>query len=246
MAKRKKGKPWKPFVMPTRPPSGVYDPALDQTERAAGRGYQDLLADSSTTSARGLDDYTIAQNRLQEHRGQTLQDLLTGYTRGTAERGRQYGLLASSQTQSANAAGVLGGGYAEQAAAKRLANQQREQGLADQDYGTAVTRTNTAADEQLGDIGLTYQHGVEDQGTAITRAGRENAAFSADTNEARWFSARGSGYVPPTAPAGQGFRVGANGQKVPYQRVKGGATIPSGRFLNNSQLRNYLRRRGVR
>jgi hypothetical protein len=191
-------------------------------------------------------DYTIGQGNIQEQRTNTLADLLRSYTRGNEDRQKAYTILGSNQTQSANAAGLLGGGFAQQAATKRDANQQFEQNRANQDYSTAQTRVNTASDEQLSQLGLDYQRGTEDRGTTLTRAGRENTIYGQDINASAWAQARASGYPLPTKPGNEGFRVGTGGAHITYQRQNGGAVLPSGRFLSNSALRTYLRRKGVR
>src|SRR5688572_13697732 len=43
--------------IPLRPPPGTYDPALDAQERAAGRGYEDLQADTLLHGGRAETDY---------------------------------------------------------------------------------------------------------------------------------------------------------------------------------------------
>ena len=259
-AAARKRRAFKPFKPPTRPPAGSYDPALDASVRAAGRGYQDLEQDTQTAGVRSEDDWYRGRNQLGQQRDWSLADLLSGETRlrqdydlATQGLNRQYGILRSNQSQSANAAGVLGGGWAEQAAAKRAENQkleqaaltlQRDRGLGD--INTQRERTNISADQGLGEIDLTYQRGNEDRSTSLTRAGRENRFFEQDVDASRWFAARGSGYVPPTAPKGQGYRVGADGKKLWYQRNAQGAVLPGGRQLTQGGLRRYLRRRGVR
>lgn len=119
MATKAKGKKlpqrrYTPFAAPSRPPAGTYDPALDAQERAAQRGYQDLLADierqrgydytdtydptigSIAELTRGRDDSLLNLNRglergvfdLTRSRDRGLQDIGTSRTRGEEDYGR--------------------------------------------------------------------------------------------------------------------------------------------------------------
>src|SRR5690349_19596385 len=101
-AKRRKGRPFTPFVQPTKPPVGSYDPALDASVRASGRGLQDLTSDTGLQDQRSANDYGLGQNNINEQRGNTLADLLRNYQWGNEDRNKSYQILASNQTQGAN------------------------------------------------------------------------------------------------------------------------------------------------
>jgi hypothetical protein len=80
---------------------------------------------------------------LQRSRDEGIQDVNTAeargtqdYTRNTELLKRSFNILAGKQQESANAAGLIGGGALLQAAAKRQANQ----GIQQQGLDTAVQR----------------------------------------------------------------------------------------------------------
>jgi hypothetical protein len=199
-------------IPPTRPPSGTYDPVLDQGLAAAGRGLGDLKLDTERDNSRAANDYSIATNRSQQQTGYGLADLLRNQTReqqdyglGTQAVDRRYGQLADAQRQQGNAAGLLGGGYAQAAARKRAANQQLDQSQLDlahgrtvQDINTSRDRVTTAGQQDLAGLGLQYQRGNEDRNTTLTRATREYNQYGLDVGESRFFAAKDSGWTPPT------------------------------------------------
>jgi hypothetical protein len=226
-----------PFKPVTKPPSGMYDPALDSGERAAQRGYGDLQQDTDRT--RQLADLMKARQREGED-----------YGFRTSELGRQFGELAANQTNSANAAGLVGtSGYDALATQNRGANQRREQGQLDvahrrslDDFSTNETRVGEDASSRLGQMNLTGGRQIEDLGTTQERAGRELGFYGQDVNQQRFFQAGQAGYVPPTKPSNEGSRFG-----VTYQRQQGGsAVLPSGRLVSSSGLRNILKRAAQR
>lgn len=245
-----KAHPFTPFVQPARPPAGLYDPGLDSQEAAATRGYQDLTADTGTANTRASDDFTLAQNRIQQQAGNSFSDLLTSRTRGledyntqTGERSRQYANLGISQADAAGAAGLAGGGAGVQAALKRQANQGREQGFADQalqrfttDNSTARSRTQTAESNALADAALGYGRGAEDRGTALTRAGRENTLFGGDVAAQRFYQATGTGWEMPTKPSTEGTQAGITYHHVDASHVK----LPSGEVISNAELKRRV------
>jgi hypothetical protein len=249
-ANRRKRK-FKGFKPPTAPPPSTYDPVLDQQLRAAQRGYGDLQQDTERDQTRATNDYSIAQNRTNEQSGYSLADILrnTGresqdYQTATGNLNRQYTQLASSQGQAANAAGLLGGGFAQQAAQKRAANQQIDQTQLDtthqramDDYATQAQRTGTATQENLGDLGLNYQRGNEDRNTTQSRSGRELGFYSNDVAQSRFYQARANGYIPPTRPAGEHSQNG-----VVYRDLGNGHfLLPSGQIVNKNSLARRLR-----
>jgi hypothetical protein len=204
----------------TRPPSGFYDPALDQQLAAAGRGLKDLRQDTEKYGARASDDLSIATNRTNQQAGYSLSDLARNQGRETQDYwtarqslARNYGNQASSQLQAGNSAGLLSGGFLAQAARKRAANQQLDVtalGTTNrrrlQDEATAKGRIVTARDQHLGDLNLNYLRGTEDRGTNLTMATREFRNYGVDVGETRFYEARNAGWTPP--PLGRRRRRG--------------------------------------
>jgi hypothetical protein len=133
-----------PWAAPARPPTGLYDPALDAQERAAGRGYLDLQQDTerdrqrsssnyATRRALAQRDYGRGVEDLTTGRGRTLADLLTSrgregedYGRGVANLGRRYGQLGRRQTNAASVQGVSRGGTLAASLAARRGNEALE------------------------------------------------------------------------------------------------------------------------
>lgn len=144
---------------PTRPPYGSYDPTLDQGERSAGRGLQDLIDDIGRANQRGSADYELGKGDLERSRsrgkfdlndqkadyergfGRSLADLLTSRTRGgqdyqrsVAGLDRDYSQLARKQGEGANAAGVQSSGLAAKAAQIRGQNKAFDRAPLDTNY----------------------------------------------------------------------------------------------------------------
>ena len=201
------------------PPYGTYDPSLDQQLRAARRGLGDLINTARQTNARNTEDLNIGDSAITNAGGTgsydtSLADLLTARARGqqdftaaTQERQRQYGILATHQSEQAAAAGVLGGAIA-QAAQKRAANQGREQAQSQQafdrfltDSTTDQTRLGNSRDMALGANQLAFNRSYQDlydpETGQVTRAQRELPIFAQDTNELRIAQARQAGLLPP-------------------------------------------------
>ena len=210
--------PWDPGQ---KPPSGTYDPTLDANLRGAQRGFGDLTLDTERDNTRALNDYGIAQHGIRS----ALHSVLTSNEisknrlnedtkRATADLGRQYQQQGQGQAQAAQAAGAVGGGALAQALLKRTANQARDQQGIDQrqqrglsDLMRSSDQAQYAANDQLGALKLAYDRGVEDRGTALTRAGRELASFGTDTAEQRAFQA-GQAWWGNAAPSNE-FRTAA-------------------------------------
>jgi hypothetical protein len=225
-----------PFVPPSRPPPGTYDPSLDANERAAERGLLDLTQDTERAGSRAytdvFDDEVGALAELARRDTAAEED----YTRNVGQLARNYGILGGQQTQSARAAGVRGGALA-QAAAKRTANMAWERAPID----TGIARYRTESGVQRDRIGLDFQRGEEDRGLNLGRAGRELGFFRTDTGEQRWFQAKQSGAELPTAPKGEHQKLGLT------YRVKGRDgnrqyTLPSGRTLDRRGWVHLLQR----
>lgn len=219
-------KPYNPFVVQP-PPPGSYDPALDQTLAAAGRGYGDLQDDTQIQAHRLGEDYTTQKTALDTGRQRFDQGLATTADQQQQDYGTQvasllknYGDLATSQGERQNASGVLTGGTALQAAAKRAANQQLGQSALDtvlarqagarwtqaqqahQDYDTNVAGLNqqygapTSGDGSTADSLATGGRAYQDLGLGLSRAGRENTQFGVDTSTTKAYQAANAGYDP--------------------------------------------------
>jgi hypothetical protein len=191
-ARRRALHPPKKPVTPVRPPAGTYDPALDAARRAAARGYRDVKQDTRTAGTRAAEDFQFGQDDVNRAYTRTGED----YASNTAMLRRQYDILAGRQQEQANVSGVISGGALLEAAAKRRANQAVEQAPLD----TGYQRAGQEHDLAIQRLGVGFQRGVTDRGTALTRAGREDRAFGLDTAAERLYQASQAGWVPPRKP----------------------------------------------
>jgi hypothetical protein len=187
-----------------KPPTGSYDPALDAQLRASERGLGDVRMDTATANTRALNDWTSAKQGLDQdlHRGRQDLDWQVKLL------DRSYQQLARRQGEGARAAGVLSGGIALQAAAKRAENLAIDRAPIEvnrsrlkEDWGTATSQLKTD-----------YDRGVEDRTTGLGRAEREGEFFGLDVDEQKAFQATQYGWDPGKGPGNQG--VGKKG--VPY------------------------------
>jgi hypothetical protein len=204
-----------PFVAPTKPPAGTYDPGLDASERANSRGLLDLQQDTDTGNQRADTQHTQTLAQLLQSRDRGLTDLSTALSRGseqydnqTFDLGLGYRKLGQAQTGAATRGGFVDTGTIAASGGARAANQGRDQGRLDvanqeriadnqlaqgrlnEDYTTAKTQADTE-----------YQYGVDDRSTGLSRALREGNFFGQDTAAARMYQATSSGlYTPPTKP----------------------------------------------
>lgn len=197
--------PWNPGQ---KPPSGTYDPTLDANLRGAQRGLGDLTLDTERDNTRALNDYGIGQHQIRGALASALTSNAISENRlrqdtatATSNLQRQYAQQGQGQAQAAQAAGAVGGGALAQALLKRTANQARDQQGIDQqqqrglsDLMRSADQARYAANDQLGALKLGYDRGVEDRGTALTRAGRELTSFTTDTAEQRAFQAGQTGW----------------------------------------------------
>lgn len=245
-AKRKKNpKAWTPFVAPTSPPPGTYDPGLDQQARAAERGLVDFRSDAERDTARSEDDYLTARGDVERTRGEGIADIMRSRARGLEDLDRRYARQASAQTQAINAAGALHGGALAAAMRRRAENRAYEQGRFMDDSALSESRLTGAADRDLGRLALGHQRSGEDRSTALTRAEREHGFLGQDINESRLFQAKQLGWDPPTKPQGEGQRAGIN-----YRRQETGPKGPggdtflltSGRQVTRNALLEKIRR----
>src|SRR3954466_9226666 len=71
---------FKPFVPPTKPPPGWYDPSLDAQQRAAQRGLGDLEQDTEKSQTRATSDFNLGNQRIDQSFGRTFSDRLRYYS----------------------------------------------------------------------------------------------------------------------------------------------------------------------
>jgi hypothetical protein len=199
---------------PPLPPAGSYDPALDAARNAASRGLLDTRQDTGLQLGRAGQDYSLGVEGLQRAQTRGTEDIATqrlrgnqDYSQNTALLRRSFNILAGKQQESANAAGLIGGGALLQAAAKRQANQGIQQQALDvghtrlnEDLTRAGTRLGEDTQTGIGQLGLGYTRQTTDLSTGLQRATRENTQFGLDTAAQRAYQATQSGWDPPRPP----------------------------------------------
>jgi hypothetical protein len=204
-------RPWKPVVVP-----GSYDPALDAEERAAERGYGDLVLDSEKIGERAGSQLEIDTGNVKRTGERSLADILR--ERGRAKKdfatrredtSLGYRRLGSAQAQASAAQGVIGGGTLAAALQARTANESVDQGRITEsenrfmeDSTLSEGRVGEDTDLALADIGRLYGYGVNDRTDALAQAFRELGFFETDTAEQRAFQAGQSG-LGPQRPANE-------------------------------------------
>ena len=152
-----------------RPPAGMYDPGLDASQRAAGRGLGQFRQDIERDGTRASTAYTLGMGRLGEDEafetgGLDIAERRLGedFTRGsgrltedhrlaTEGLGRTFQRLGSAQAQAGAAAGLMGG-FAAAAAKKRAENQGIEQSALDLGRDRGMQDLTTGRDRGLADI----------------------------------------------------------------------------------------------
>lgn len=146
--------------------------ALRDLNLALERGQQDIAEDL----ARGIEDLDLRRGEIEQQYQRDVQDLAIARTRGGEDYDRaletmqrRYGTMASVQAESAAAAGVRGGGFAEQSAAKRAGNQAFEREGVD----TANRRLNENLD-------IRGQRGSEDRERALAELGLSEGRLRED------------------------------------------------------------------
>lgn len=197
-----------PYVAPTAPPAGTYDPNLDAQNGAVQRGLGYTLGGIDTQGQRSETDYGVQVHGLTTERDQTLADLLKGHTRAgqdfdqSGQRlgedhttnletiGRNYERLGAQQAGAAIGAGTATQGGTLAAALKaRQANQgiddaaeNRSFGRATTDLGTARSREGEDYSTQTGRVSTAYDDptygALAQAGTAYQR-GIDDRATSA-------------------------------------------------------------------
>jgi hypothetical protein len=198
--------------VPSRPPTGYYDPSIDAQVAAGARGLGDLRIDVDTGKRRGLEDRDL-----------TLADLLTSENRtradatlATGNLNRQFGILAGQQAEAGRARGIVSGGLAAQQAEIRAGNQGRAQAQID----TSLTRALEDITTGRGDVnrGFDRQFGAGgDLDLQLARGEREQPLLEADANDLRLGQAKIAGWVPPKAH----WQYGKKPKKLPRGRGAG-------------------------
>jgi hypothetical protein len=171
-----------PFADLQMPPWGSYDPALLAQINQSQRGLLDQLKDirignrqarqdkrlstrlAKRTTRQNLGELRYQKTETKINFRQDLQDLAIAKQRGTQDYnialnnlGRKYANLASSQSQSANAAG-LSGGFAAASAAKRAANQAVERQPLDISQQRNLADIALKQQRDTGQFGRTMAH----------------------------------------------------------------------------------------
>lgn len=231
--------PYTPYQQPQAPP-GTYDPNLDISLSAAGRGLSDTTQDIATANTRDTTDYLTGVGQLDQTGAREGQD----YASRVAMLTRSYDQLGNRQGQQQAQAGVEAGGAALQAAAKRQANMALERAPIDTAHtraGEDIQRSRDqlalelappTADSPLG--GRRFQ----DRGTQLSRGQRELAQFGIDTSTVKNFQATQSGLFDiPGPPANE--HIGKSGN--PYRVIVRGdqrlTVDPNGRILSRKKRR---------
>lgn len=151
---------------PSTPPAGYYDPSIDASVRASGRGLADLLAAQSTGALRGANDYTTARGDLFRERDEGIGDLDRDYARsGTQFDWQQSDLdrdFGRSNEQFGWQRSDLDTGYG-----RSMADSQLGEGRLREDYGTA-----------LQGLAQNYQRLGGQQAQSFSSAGLSGGAFA--------------------------------------------------------------------
>jgi hypothetical protein len=244
-----------PFLPYGTPPVGSYDPAVDAQVGAANRGLFDLGQDTQTANERDTTDYGLGVGDVTRSRDRSLADLATGrtradedHTRALAMLQRSYQQLGNRQLQGQARAGVLSGGAALQAAAKRQANQAIDQQPIDTSYKRFVddntlaqTRVGEDSDSALGRLALDLAppgpdnplggRRFQDRTTQLTRGQRENTAFGLDANAQRAYQASGAGWDPGVKPKNEFLDPQGNPYRIVSRGGRSYGLAPSGKVL---------------
>lgn len=188
-----------PYVAPTSPPAGTYDPALDAQLGAVGRGLGYTLQGLDTQGSRSEEDYGQQRHSLTTGRDQSLADLLKSHTRAgedfdvTGQRlgedyrtsgtrlgedhttnteaiNRNYQRLGVSQAGAAINQGVgTQGGSLAAALKARQANQGIDQSAEDRRFGRSTEDLNTGYGRATTDLNTSRSREGEDYGTQTGR-----------------------------------------------------------------------------
>lgn len=213
-------------TVPSKPPAGYYDPALDAAERASGRGLGDLRIDTDTANQRAGTGYLQTTQRAGEDYGTFTGRIGEDHATNSGLLARRFRQLGQQQAGAAVSQGVagVGGGTFAAARAARQENQGIEQKGLDTGRDRSLADALRARDRLSEDAGTGYQFGVDDRALGLQRAERENTLFGQDTAAQREFQAAAAGYVPPKAAVA---KTPAAKKAAAYQdptRKKGGKT----------------------
>jgi hypothetical protein len=230
---------WKGFTpyVPPKPPTGSYDPALDAQLRASQRGLGDVRMDTATANTRSLNDFGTASQGIARDKARGYADI----DWNLQMLDRSYQQLQRRQAEGARAAGVMSGGIALQAAAKRAENQRIDE------RPLWVQKNRLGEDASLAQeaLKLDYGRGLEDRTMGLTRAEREGSMFGLDVDEQKAFQATQYGWEPAQRPPNQGVTKSG----VPYiERQEGNYIVrydPQGNVLSR-RLRPGIKQGTVR
>lgn len=202
MAAKKKPKGFTPTPAPVAP-AGTYDPGLDASRRAAGRGLLYTTQDTERDNERASTAYTAGVGQSDTRRGWSLGDLLTGKDRTQADltTGRDRGKmdlatalsrsqedtgrlsadlargfqeLGSQQTAKASSGAFVDTGSIQAAGATRGENQTREQGVINQGQKRFEDDNKQSGSRLDEDFGTGMSRSNEDYNTGV---GRTNTQF---------------------------------------------------------------------
>jgi hypothetical protein len=158
-----------------------------------------------------------AVGTIERNYGRDTADLATArsnegvdYGRNVEALTRNYQQLGRQQGEQARKYGVTSGGIALLSAAKRAENQGLEQRDLDTAHQRNVTQFDTTGNRLGEDHGLalgqartTYDRGVADRGTGLSRARTEDQFYGLDVGQQKQFQAQQAGYVAPSGPSNQ-------------------------------------------
>jgi hypothetical protein len=178
--------PWQPGL----PPSGSYDPAIDQSLDSALRGNQYLVGQQAGVQGiGGIDtgDLDVAQRRAEENFGIGLEGIGRSRGRTLSDMDLNLQRLANKQKQSFAAAGLAGGGV-QQAIEARRANDMHDRSRVFEDYGNPANQGDYG--NQGRDLQLGLSRGTEDRTTQAGRAQTELGAFQSGGRTSAWAQAK--------------------------------------------------------
>lgn len=162
-----------------------------------GRSYSRGVFDTRTDLSRGLEDIGVRRAGVETNFTRDLQDLALADQRGAEDRDRaiaslqrKYTVMAESQAEAAASAGVTRGGFVQQSANKRAANQSIEQAPIDisrarQAADIVTRRGRLSADHSTDVAALDRATGrlTSDSGLALSRLGQDRHRSLRRTNQ---------------------------------------------------------------
>lgn len=230
--------PWAPSM----PPSGAYDPAIDASVASAQRGNRYLVG--GTAGVQGVGQYDTgdldtSQRRSDEDLAVGLEDIGRSRGRSLADLTRQYQRLGNSQGQAQRSRNLRGGGVL-QAAARRKANQDWDQGRIFEDMGDPSKQGDYGIQGRR--MQLQHTRGSEDRVTQAGRATTELGAFESDARNSAWAQAKQSNPFL-TEPVKDPNEHTVGNQTYRLYRIRGGSRkgqlfkrLPSGRLVPRTDM----------